>query len=158
METKICYKCKDCKTLDQFSFKDKSKNLYNSMCKACHNIYAKAHHQRNHKKYLMRTRNRNIRIRDENVKYVYEYLKQHPCIDCGETNPIKLEFDHRNGSDKVSNVSNLIRRNGLKSLQAEIAKCDVRCSNCHKVKTAKDQNWGMYKLFLEDERKNLTSK
>jgi len=155
MKTKICYKCKKDVPLDQFSFSNKEKNERNSMCKICHRLYTKEHHRRNHSKYLMKTRNRNIRIRDENVKYVYEYLKKHPCIDCGETNPIKLEFDHRDGSDKVSNVSNLIRRNGLKSLQAEIAKCDVRCSNCHKIKTAEDQNWGMYKLFLEDNKKKL---
>lgn len=59
----------------------------------------------------------------------------HPCVDCGEKNPIVLEFDHK--KDKVDCVGEIARRNGsLKAVKDEIAKCEVRCANCHRIKTA----------------------
>ena len=55
------------------------------------------------------------------------------CIDCGyNKHPAALDFDHVDGT-KLFNVSKVAR--SLKALEAEIAKCVVRCSNCHRVKT-----------------------
>lgn len=66
---------------------------------------------------------------------------QHPCIDCGETNPIILEFDHVTG-DKQFNISNVAREGyGMKRLKDEIAKCEVRCANCHRKKTYERSGW-----------------
>ena len=70
------------------------------------------------------------------------YLATHPCIDCGESDPIVLEFDHRNPSEKKDEISHMVSTAApLSSLEAEIEKCDVRCANCHRRKTAKQQNW-----------------
>lgn len=67
---------------------------------------------------------------------VYNYLKAHPCIDCGEPDIVVLDFDHVRG-EKLHNVSDMIRRGAaLQRIEAEIAKCDVRCANCHRRKTA----------------------
>ena len=67
---------------------------------------------------------------------IYEYLKTHPCIDCGEKDIIVLEFDHL--SDKVHSISDMIRRvSSIESVFEEIKKCEVRCANCHRRKTAK---------------------
>jgi hypothetical protein len=64
-----------------------------------------------------------------------EYLKAHPCVDCGETNPVVLEFDHVRGK-KEFNISKASAKNiGICRLQGEVAKCDVRCANCHRKKT-----------------------
>ena len=46
-----------------------------------------------------------------------------------------LEFDHV-GDDKVANVSSLARRSAAwERIEAEIAKCEVRCANCHRRRT-----------------------
>jgi hypothetical protein len=59
------------------------------------------------------------------------------CIDCGfNAHPAALEFDHVRG-EKLGNVST-IRNRAWHLVLAEIAKCDVRCSNCHRIKTAED--------------------
>jgi len=66
--------------------------------------------------------------------WLLEYLNAHPCTDCGETNPIVLEFDHLR--DKDFAISNAVKRGiSLKRIIAEVEKCEVRCANCHRYKT-----------------------
>jgi 5-methylcytosine-specific restriction endonuclease McrA len=66
--------------------------------------------------------------------HITEHLKAHPCVDCGETDPVILEFDHVVGKD--FNLSDAARKGvSMKRLKAEIAKCEVRCANCHRRKT-----------------------
>lgn len=70
------------------------------------------------------------------------YFSENPCVDCGETNPIVLEFDHRDREEKKYNISEMIAKgSSIKSIKEEINKCDVRCANCHKIRTAKQFNW-----------------
>jgi len=80
-----------------------------------------------------------------NKTYVLGYLTQHPCVDCGEKDPIVLEFDHRDPKEKCDNIAHLIStRSTIKIIEKEITKCDVRCANCHRRKTAKQfgyQKW-----------------
>jgi len=75
-----------------------------------------------------------------NRQKVLAYLKSHPCVDCGESDPIVLEFDHVRGK-KRDIISKLCGRYCWEELEKEISKCDVRCANCHKRRTAKKQKW-----------------
>ena len=69
-----------------------------------------------------------------------EHLKKHPCIDCGEDNVVVLDFDHMR--DKRMSVPMLANRPcSLATLREEIEKCEIRCSNCHRIKTAKENGW-----------------
>jgi hypothetical protein len=70
-------------------------------------------------------------------------LSTHPCVDCGETDP---EFDHRDGVEKVETIAYLRAKDDRKSLLTEIDKCDVRCSNCHSRRTAKQ--FGRSKMLV----------
>jgi hypothetical protein len=60
--------------------------------------------------------------------YVVEYKKNHPCVDCGESDYVVLVFDHREPSTKRFRMR---QARSWKSLKEEIDKCDVRCCNCH---------------------------
>jgi hypothetical protein len=62
-------------------------------------------------------------------EYRDEYLKTHPCVDCGEDDIIVLIFDHQR--DKLQEVSYFCRLGLLQKMIDEIAKCEVRCFNCH---------------------------
>lgn len=75
------------------------------------------------------------KIARERIKaYIRDYLKANPCVDCGEANTIVLEFDHIR--DKDFNISDATRKGvSMKKLKDEIAKCEVRCANCHRKKT-----------------------
>jgi hypothetical protein len=62
--------------------------------------------------------------------------KHVPCADCGGTFPaVCMDFDHV-GGDKDRNVADMVRRAVSSArLLAEIAKCEVVCSNCHRIRT-----------------------
>ena len=64
------------------------------------------------------------------------YFLEHPCVDCGNKDPRVLEFDHRNPEEKKFGVAYMVRNEfGWETIMKEIQKCDVRCSNCHRIRT-----------------------
>ncbi|RXZ47899.1 hypothetical protein ESP57_15390 [Agromyces fucosus] len=66
------------------------------------------------------------------IEAVGAYLLAHPCVDCGEADVRVLDFDHRVGSGKQAEVMRLVQNGySVTRVMAEIAKCDVRCRNCH---------------------------
>jgi hypothetical protein len=70
------------------------------------------------------------------------YLHEHPCVDCGETDVVVLEFDHRR--DKTKAISVLLSLgHEWDRIREEISKCEVRCANCHRRRTARER--GYYK-------------
>jgi len=85
--------------------------------------------------------------RERNRRYIWNHLKQNPCIDCGENDPVVLEFDHRNPAEKVCGISEaaFIRKFSIQRLQEEIDKCDIRCANCHRRKTAQEFGYNQLK-------------
>lgn len=77
-----------------------------------------------------------IASKKRNRDFVLDYLTNNPCVDCGESDPIVLEFDHVRGNKKRS-ISQMVARHAkLETIQEEIQKCDVRCANCHARVTA----------------------
>ena len=72
------------------------------------------------------------------------YLETHHCVDCDETDPVVLTFDHRDGVEKLDTVGALLRKRSLAAMIAEVAKCDVRCANCHRRRTAEQFHWSKW--------------
>lgn len=101
--------------------------------------YNRDYYQRHHGRVRALRRSTNATYRRRNRKLVAEYLAEHPCIDCGEKDVAVLEFDHVSGSKRME-VTTLARRGcSVKSLLAEIRKCEVRCANCHRRRTVSDR-------------------
>lgn len=64
------------------------------------------------------------------------YKEKHGCADCRNHFPhYVLEFDHRPEFKKLDGVYRVLRNYGEDMAWAEIAKCDVVCANCHKIRT-----------------------
>lgn len=82
--------------------------------------------------YAAQKRHR-IKIR----KRLLDYLSDKFCADCGEDDPIVLDFDHQKaGAGKFKNVSRMLSGHySWESVLTEIKKCQIRCANCHRRKT-----------------------
>lgn len=69
------------------------------------------------------------------TKALIDQLKSAPCMDCGgQFKACQMDFDHK--GEKVDSVARL-HSNGasLEAIKTEIAKCDLVCANCHRVRT-----------------------
>lgn len=138
MNTKICTLCNSEKSLDQFARKGER---YQSRCKECFKLYTKEHYQKNKDYYKEKAYAFNKHRKPEVLQSVVDYLKLHPCVDCGETDPIVLEFDHVRDI-KTKAISRMISDCcSIETVFKEIEKCEVRCANCHRRKTAKQMNF-----------------
>ncbi len=113
-------------------------------------VYSKLHYQKHKKEYKIRAKKKTLETRSKVRAYLLSYLLEHPCVDCGETDPIVLDFDHNSGVVKrfgISNANNLGM--SLNSVITEVSKCTIRCSNCHRRKTYKERGY-IYKGTCND--------
>lgn len=108
---------------------------------------SRAYYERNKELVKAKAKASNDAFRKINREYIWQYLSENPCIDCGESDPVVLEFDHKGDVEKVGHVSRLARDRTLDIVKAEIAKCDVRCANCHRRKTARQ--FGYYRHHIK---------
>mgnify|MGYP003298335202 CR=1 FL=1 len=111
-----------------------------SVCRKCVKEMNKAYYKATPEKNPARTASKQRMILAAK-NYVKEYLQNHACVDCGETDMLVLEFDHVRGT-KTKAISNMIQ-GGLstKTIQEEIDKCEVRCANDHRRVTAQRAGW-----------------
>lgn len=85
-----------------------------------------------HAAHLVRVRKNSALARQKKRDWIAGYLANHPCVDCGEPDPIVLEFDHVRG-EKRFNIADAVSKGvSLDTMIAEVAKCEVRCANCHR--------------------------
>jgi hypothetical protein len=129
-DMKQCPRCGASKTAAEFNRSARSGDGLQSYCRDCQ----KAHYRDNgirHRRNAKRTR---VRRRAEMRQLVFASLAG-GCVDCGITDIRVLDFDHVRGI-KRSSVSDLVRIGaGIERVLDEIAKCDVRCRNCHAIAT-----------------------
>lgn len=95
--------------------------------------------------YAAQKRHR-VRVREK----LFEYLGTKKCKDCGEADPVVLEFDHIEQRGKFKNVARMLSGHySWDSVLKEISKCEVRCANCHRRKTyVQFGSWGRSKRPL----------
>ena len=133
--TKRCGACGDAKPLDQYYWRRKAKNQRDNMCKSCRATYRQEHYVANRQRYIDNAAARTRRVTEERTRLIIDYLRRHPCVDCGIDDVVVLEFDHLR--DKRFHISEGIRGNrSLGALLDEMAKCEVVCANCHRRRTA----------------------
>jgi hypothetical protein len=107
----------------------------------CYNLYVVYKNRAD--LYAAQKRHR-IRVRAQ----LFEYLANKKCIDCGENDPVVLEFDHVDRSKKTKGVARLLSGHwSWNRLLQEIEKCEIRCANCHRRKTYVQLGaWGRSKV------------
>jgi hypothetical protein len=128
---KTCSKCKIPKLESEFNKKSVMCDGLSSHCKTCSRILTNASYHKNPKYYRDNILKRRIRIRG-----IIDAIKsQTPCNDCNQKYPpYVMDFDHVDGKSKSFTISNGINLSEDR-LMLEIKKCEIVCSNCHRIRT-----------------------
>jgi len=94
----------------------------------------------------VKTNERVTRSRTLQKRKLWDIKEASGCVDCGEKYPhFMLDFDHLPGQEKIGNVSDVLANYSWDRAMKELEKCEVVCSNCHKLRTyIRNQNG--YKL------------
>lgn len=138
---KRCATCGQLKDETEFNYRYKDRGIRHPTCRECHKTFRKNWYEGSAKeKHLENVRSRKHEVRDEARQFVFDYLSTHPCTECGESDPLVLEFHHISGKDKAISV---MVRDGypITAIQDEIASCVVLCANCHRKITIKERGW-----------------
>lgn len=131
-----CSRCGRERPIDEFVWR-RSRGAWGSHCRACRAEYGRAHYSKNREAYKARAAAHKRRALQERMEILLAYFKANPCVDCGETDPVVLEFDHLR--DKRFTIGGQLAYHKWERLLEEIAKCDVVCANCHRRRTARRQ-------------------
>ena len=129
---KTCSQCRQTKPLDSFAVHVRNRlDGRQPKCKRCVADNASGVYKRDRASKM--EANRVIRLRKQ--AWVNEQ-KNVPCADChGRFPAICMDLDHVSGT-KVMRVSQMVHHSWAR-LKAEVAKCEVVCANCHRVRTAR---------------------
>ena len=92
--------------------------------------------------YNSQKRKDNIRKRNDAIRVmITEYKMQRGCCKCGYKNhPAALEFHHLDKATKTKKLTHTVN-NSPAFVKTELDKCVVLCANCHRIETAKQNNW-----------------
>jgi hypothetical protein len=135
---KVCSTCNEVKPLEDFHKRTAAKDGRQSVCKDCNKSQRKAYYKtaRGRAKNILTGKQNKFKLQSQ----VIEYLQKNSCVDCGESDIVVLEFDHIR--DKKYNISHMVRSGmAWSKVQEEISKCEVRCANCHRRRTAQQFGW-----------------
>lgn len=146
-------KCKACarrRPLDCFyTSKCNGKVYHQRTCKVCviqknQRYYYENHEERKawHRDHNRRS-NQHTTGRKAQLREWLKGQKAKPCQDCGHRFPPEcMDFDHRDPATKTRAVAAMIGAGQKQAtIEAEIAKCDLICANCHRIRTARQMGW-----------------
>jgi hypothetical protein len=108
------------------------------VCANCHRLRTRTHHR---ERLRTRSRSTSPRIESQRTRWRYhadilDQLRSVPCANCGgRFAQCAMDFDHRDPATKTRAVTRMISNAGLARILAEVAKCDIVCANCHRLRT-----------------------
>jgi hypothetical protein len=144
--TRKCGRCGRLKPIDEFAWRRKNKGQRHNYCRPCHAEYHREHYLANRQRYIDQARERKEILLLERTRFLLEYFTRHPCTDCGESDPVVLEFDHI--ADKTFTIGQVLPYRNWESILAEIEKCEVVCRNCHRRRESRRS--GALRVILSD--------
>jgi hypothetical protein len=147
-----CGRCGELKPVEDFAWRRKQKGQRHNYCRPCHAEYHREHYLANKERYVQQAHARKEALYLERTKYLIEFFSDHPCVDCGERDPVVLEFDHL--GDKEFDIGHALPYRGWQSILDEIAKCDVVCRNCHRRRESR--RMGALRFRLTDRESGPT--
>ncbi len=152
MALRRCTRCTELKPEAAFAMRRRHAATRFSYCRTCASVYRRSHYERHRETYIARAAEQKRATRLANRALICMYLQTHPCVDCGETDPVVLDFDHGGSTRKEMTISRMANNRSWESVLREVRKCQVRCANCHRRRTARQFSWTrlMYRSPGED--------
>lgn len=138
---KRCVACGELREESEFPWWDEATNRRRGTCRVCKSVQQKKWYAKKRETHIANVTENIARARAAAHHFVWDYLSTHPCVDCSESNPIVLEFDHVRGQKRMAVSEMATRGYKIEAIMAEIEKCEVRCGNCHRRKTAATRGW-----------------
>ena len=135
--TKRCGFCRQLLPLDSFARSARARDGRQGRCRRYYAVW----YRENAEDAKAAVARRKYHNRQAVRAKLLAYLEDHPCVDCAERDLRCLDFDHRDPSLKRASISRLCGYASWDVIAEEIAKCDVRCSNCHRKRTAEQFGW-----------------
>jgi hypothetical protein len=123
------------KPLDAFPPVRRGEAKLQTWCRDCFAAYGREYYRKNRDVQKARLLRNTAARRADNQRRMIEYLCEHPCVDCSEADIVVLQFDHL--GNKERDVASMLSGSwSWSAIEREIAKCEVRCANCHRLRTA----------------------
>ncbi|HXB15201.1 MAG TPA: hypothetical protein VNV44_05605 [Solirubrobacteraceae bacterium] len=133
--TRRCSRCGEFKPASTFAWHRRDRGQRDTYCRPCRAEYKREHYLANRERYIAAANRRKAALVAVRMQFLIEFFREQPCVDCGESDPIVLEFDHV--ADKEFDVSAGLRTHKWEAVLREIDKCEVVCANCHRRRTAR---------------------
>jgi len=139
---KICGSCNKQLPISEYHKQKSNKTGYQHYCKVCVISKIKDRYALKKDHVVKNNMSNNESIKDRNYAFVKRYLQRFGvCKDCGHKDIRVLEFDHVRGK-KYKGVKHMCGLTAsIQAIKEEIRKCEIRCCNCHRIKTAADLGW-----------------
>lgn len=126
---KHCFSCNLSKLESEFSINKSKKDGLQSSCKECRSKYLKKWYKNN----STLQKNRARQSKEKIAEYVRHLKTTQSCVDCGNFyHYSQMDFDHLR--DKKFCISKATH-SGIELAKKEIAKCELVCANCHRLRT-----------------------
>ncbi len=131
---KTCTKCGKPKKTDEFSFR--APGVRRTICKVCVNEYSRGYYDGNKARHAAGRKASKYQARKRLTDRVRE-IKDRPCTDCKNRFPYYvMDLDHLDPKQKCFSIGNKLTVGiSMARLEAELAKCEVVCANCHRIRT-----------------------
>ena len=148
---RLCTVCQEQKDESAFFYKNKLAGKLHAHCKSCYaskrTLYMKEHYRKYGDQYRLRARERKRVIKKLRQDQLYAYLVDKKCELCGFSDIRTLDFDHIDPLTKKFGIARGIATcYPWEAVMSEIKKCRILCSNCHRIRTAEQQNWRKWRL------------
>jgi hypothetical protein len=134
---KNCSRCEQDKEEKDFNRRGKKFSVW---CRTCCSEYNRERYKNSNGKVRKKLKQQEAARKLEIEKKIVDHLKNNPCVKCQESNILVLDFDHIRGEKEFNIAKAIWDVYSWERIEKEIAKCQVLCANCHRIKTAKQLN------------------
>lgn len=144
---KQCARCKQWKEDEEFNWRWKDRGIRQSVCRSCQVGDRKEWYYSHADAEKARTRALKKKAIEEAQYFIYDYLSNATCADCGEYDFTVLTFHHVRGKKKMDVSAMAAQGYAIEAIKEEIAKCEILCFSCHMRREFEGKSGGRFRKF-----------